>query len=86
MQFGTADTIDFGATFRAGSENDCAAALVETSGGILDLTLSLALYTITFHFFLQNELTPSDARFSVYHGIRKRQSCVKNGKTRYINR
>ena len=49
MQFGAADAIDLGTAFRAGPENDSAAALVETGGGILDLTLSLTLYTIAFH-------------------------------------
>ena len=49
MQFGTADAIDLGAAFRAGAENDSGAALVETSSGILDLTLCLTFYTISFH-------------------------------------
>ena len=49
MQFGAADAIDLGTAFRAGPENDSAAALVETSGGILDLTLCLTFYTISFH-------------------------------------
>ncbi len=50
MQFGAADTVDLGTAFRAGSVNDSAAALVEISDGILDLTLRLAFYTISFHF------------------------------------
>ena len=49
MQFGAADAIDLGTAFRAGPENDSAAALIETSGGILDLTLRFAFYTISFH-------------------------------------
>ena len=53
MQFGAADAIDFGTAFRAGPENDSAAALVEIGDGILDLTLRLTLYTISFHCFLQ---------------------------------
>ena len=53
MQFGAADAIDLGTAFRAGPENDSAAALVETGGGILDLTLRLAFYTISFHCYLQ---------------------------------
>ena len=53
MQFGSADAIDLGAAFRAGAENDSGAALVETSGGILDLTLCLTFYTISFHYYLQ---------------------------------
>ena len=49
MKFGSADAIDLGSAFRAGTENDSAAALIETGGGILDLTLSLTFYTISFH-------------------------------------
>jgi hypothetical protein len=61
MQFGSADAIDLGAAFRAGAENNGGAALVETSGGILDLTLSLTFYTISFHYYLQvcNDFTQS---------------------------
>ena len=49
MQFGAADAIDLGTAIRAGAENDSGAALVETGSGILDLTLSLTFYTISFH-------------------------------------
>ncbi len=49
MQFGAADAIDLGAAFRAGAENNGGATFVETSGGILDLTLCLTFYTISFH-------------------------------------
>ena len=54
MQFSAADAIDLGSAFRAGAINDSAAALVEISSGILNLTLCLTLYTISFHFILQN--------------------------------
>ena len=53
MKFGTADAVNLGAAFRAGTINDSAAALVEIGNGILDLTLCLTLYTISFHCFLQ---------------------------------
>jgi len=49
MEFGSADAINLGTAFRASPEDDSAAALVETSGGILDLTLCLTFYTISFH-------------------------------------
>ena len=52
MQFGAADAIDLGTAFWAGPVYDSAAALVEIGDGILNLTLCLALYTISFHFFL----------------------------------
>ena len=52
MKFSAANTIDLGSAFRAGSINDSAAALVEIGDGILDLTLRLTLYTISFHCFL----------------------------------
>ena len=52
MKFGTADAVNLGAAFRAGTINDSAAALIEISRRILDLTLSLAFYTISFHCFL----------------------------------
>ena len=67
MQLGSADAENFCTAFRAGPGNDSAAALVETSDGILNLTLRLALYTITFHFFLQKIVLLSHALFSVYH-------------------
>ena len=44
MKFSAADAVDLGAAFRAGSVNDSAAALVEISDGILDLTLRLTFY------------------------------------------
>ena len=53
MKFSAANAIDLGSAFGAGSINDSAAALVEIGDGILDLTLSLTLYTISFHCFLQ---------------------------------
>ena len=53
MQFSAADAVDLCAAFRAGSINDSAAALVEISDGILNLTLRLTLYTISFHCFLR---------------------------------
>ena len=53
MQFGAADAVDLGAAFRAGTINDSAAALIEIGDGILDLTLRLTLYTISFHCILQ---------------------------------
>ena len=52
MKFSAADAVDLGSAFRAGAINDSAAALVEIGDGILDLTLCLTLYTITFHFYL----------------------------------
>lgn len=52
MKFCAADTIDLGAAFRAGTINYSAAALIEIGDGILNLTLRLALYTISFHCFL----------------------------------
>ena len=54
VKFSAADAVDLGAAFRAGSVNDSAAALVEISDGILDLTLRLTFYTISFHCFLHN--------------------------------
>ena len=53
MLFRAADTIDLGSAFGAGSINDSAAALVEIGDRILDLTLCLTFYTISFHCFLQ---------------------------------
>ena len=52
MQFGAADAINLRSAFRAGAINDSTAALVEISDRILNLTLCLTLYTITFHFYL----------------------------------
>ena len=66
MQFGAADAIDLGTAFRAGPENDSAAALVEIGDGILDLTLCLTFYTISFHYYLQvcNDFTQSFSALS----------------------
>ena len=52
MQFSAADAIDLGTAFRAGTINYSAAALIEIGDGVLNLTLRLALYTISFHCFL----------------------------------
>ena len=66
MKFSAANAIDLGAAFRAGAENDSGAALVETSSGILDLTLCLTFYTISFHYYLQvcNDFTQSFSALS----------------------
>ena len=66
MQFGSADAIDLGAAFRASAENNSRTTFVETSGGILDLTLSLTFYTISFHYYLQvcNDFTQSFSALS----------------------
>ena len=52
MQFRSADAVNLRTTFRTGSVNDSAASLIEIGDGILNLTLRLAFYTISFHFFL----------------------------------
>ena len=46
MQFGVADAVDLGSAFRAGPENDSAAALIKSGGRILDFPFLLAFYTI----------------------------------------
>ena len=49
MQRGAPDAVNLRTADGAGTENDSAAALVETRGRVLDFSLRFAFYTIAFH-------------------------------------